>query len=345
MKLLQNVSNFLILGPSGTGKTTFLSAYAEMHHKEYDSDGYWLTFPSIEPQLSKLLPSWLHTTTDLLDVGFTGPDADPPRKFVIGDEINRLISKYDHAKSEGRSFVDLVAIHRHKNFDLLVSDQVFDFLKGVRNRAHWLIFSGMNDTIYYALRDNLSPKLMWWIDQNQQALVELGDRNRVTIPKGNGAVFISNGVHSFLLKFKRPKWFTPELSTIWRMVSPKDLRRENETEPLIFDFDSDSYDALSLSYHLCKILFTGKITKEKLSAAYIPASRIVFGSAKKLADNGRGAPELLIAAHSLSCKWCEDPEQYKEALQQLKILHKSKSSGSIKEITDLEEEVTVILNG
>ena len=345
MKLLDHVYNYLIVGPSGTGKTTFLSAYSSQHHKRFNSVGFWLTFPSIESKLKDILPDWIKTTTDLIDEGFAGSSMSPSRKFVIGDEINRLISKYDHAKSMGKTFVDLVSIHRHKNFDLLVSDQVFDFLKGVRSRSHWIIFTGLNDTLYYALRDNLSPRLMSWLERYQGDLLSLGEENRETIPNGTGQVVVTNGIQSFLLPFKRPKWYTQELSTIWKMVSPADLKRENEEDNTSnFDFESDYYRTLCLAYHICKKLFSGKLTKEKIAAAYIPASTIIFGEPKKLSDNGRGVPELIQSAHALSCKWCSEPKEYKEVLLNLKDM-KITEGEKDPVIASLENEVARILGG
>jgi len=346
VKLLNHVYNYLVVGPSGTGKTTFLSAYAEHHNNKFQTEGYWLTFPSIENILKEILPEWIHTTTDLIDPGFAGSSMNPTRKFVIGDEINRLISKYDHAKSMGKTFVDLVSIHRHKNFDLLVSDQVFDFLKGVRSRSHWIIFTGLNDTLYYALRDNLSPRLMFWLERYQGDLLSLGEENRETIPNGTGQVVVTNGIQSFLLPFKRPKWYTQELSTIWKMVSPADLKKENEEDSTSsnFDFESDHYHALCLAYHLSKKIFNGRITKEKITAAYVPSSVVIFGEAKKLSDNGRGIPELISAAHSLHCYWCEHKSEYKEILTQL---NKQSMEPMEKdpEIKSLEDQVARTLGG
>lgn len=345
MKLLENIYNFLVIGPSGTGKTTFLCSYAEQHHKTHKSTGYWLTFPSIQTKLDELLPEWIKTTTDLLDPGFAAADEFPARKFVLGDEINRLISKYDHAKAEGKSFVDLVAIHRHKSFDLLVSDQVFDFLKGVRNRAHWIIFTGLNDTIYFALKDNLSPRLMGWVDRNQAQLVALGEQNRLGIPKGRGTVYITNGIHAFALNFVRPKWYTQELSTVWRMVSPEDLRKENEEDSTQkFDFESDYYRALCLALHISRKLFTGKITKEKIAAAYVPASVVIYGDAKKLSDNGRGVPELIQSSHALACYWCSNKEEYKEILKKFQEMAIEESEED-PIISSLEDKMAKILGG
>ena len=346
MKLLDHIYNFLIVGPSGTGKTTFICAYAEKHHKKLGSEAYWLTFPSIQKYLDKLLPSWIHTTTDLLDEAFAGASDNPKRKFVIGDEMNRLISKYDHAKQEGRTFVDLISIHRHKAFDFVASDQVFDFLRGVRNRAHWVIFTGMNDLIYYAMKDNLSPRLMYWVEQYQQELVELGEENRESIPLGKGTVVITNGIKSYVLDFKRPKWFTLELSTIWKNVTPQDLRKENTLKDDIVDYllDDEYHKALTLAFHLSSKLFSGKITKEKLTAAFVPASMVVYGSPKRLPDSGRGAPELVIATHRFSCHWCKHKDEYKAALG--KILSMSELEKiEDPEIDKLESEMVEKLGG
>jgi SpoVK/Ycf46/Vps4 family AAA+-type ATPase len=347
LKLLNHIYNFLVVGPSGTGKTTFLSSYASNHHSKFKNEGYWLTFPSIKSYLDNLLPKWIHSTTNLLDDRFAGTNTNPKRTFVLGDEINRLISKYDHAKSEGKTFVDLVSIHRHKAFDLLVSDQVFDFLKGVRSRSHWIIFTGLNDTLYYALKDNLSPKLMFWVDRFQNELLELGDKNRETIPSGEGKVVVTNGANSFVLDFERPKWYTDELSTVWKMVSPQDLRRENEeSEDLSmgYDFSSDYHKSLMLAYHLADKLFSGKITKEKLAAAYITATIAVTDEPKKLPDSGRGGPEMVTTLHNINCNWCDNPTDYKSILN--KLLETKKSQVAIDEnLVKLENKVIKQIGG
>lgn len=347
MRFLDHCFNYLVVGPSGTGKTTFLSYYADKHHRVHKSTGYWLTFPSIEPHLRELLPKWIHTTTDLLDPGFAGGHLSPSRQFVVGDEINRLISKYDHAKKEGRSFVDLVGIHRHKNFDLLVSDQVFDFLKGVRTRAHWVVFTGLNDTLYFSLRDHLSPRLMFFLERYQPELVRLGLQNRESIPKGKGRVVVSNGTRTFMVNFERPKWFTEDISTIWRVVTPEDLKKDHpeEDESLSdYDYRSAFHESLMLAYHLARKVFGDKLTKEKLSAMFLLTSELVYGGPKKLPDGGRGIPELLLVAHK-HCPYCDSPALYEERLRSLKKSLLSSRVKVPKEVSRLEQEVSSLIGG
>lgn len=343
MNLLDYIYNYLVIGPSGTGKTTFLASYGEKHHKKFKNPGYWITFPSIEERLSELLPNWIKTTTDLLDPGFAGASQNPKRKFVFGDEINRLISKYEHGTQEGRTFVDLISIHRHEAFDFLASDQVFDFLRGVRTRSHWLVFTGLNDTIYYALKENLSPRLMYWVEQFQEDLLDIGEENRNSIPEGQGQAVITNGINSFVLDFARPEWYVEEISSVWKMVSPEDLKRENREQATAYDFESDQHRSLTLAYHISKTIFNGKITKEKKSAAYITATNYISGEPLKLPDGGRGGPELIIATHALKCAWCEDKDGYSEALQY--ILDNGINKKMMKDpvITNLEKRVSELM--
>lgn len=343
MKLLNHVYNFLVVGPSGTGKTTFLTAYAEHHHHEFNNNVFWLTFPSIRPYLDKLLPDWVHTTTDPMDPRFAGSSENPPRTAVIADEIARLISKYDHAKKGSRAFVDLIGIHRHKNFDFLASDQVFDFLKGVRTRAHWLVFTGLNDTIYYSLRDNLSPHLIRWLDMHQGSLLMIGEANRESIPNGQGKVVITNGFQSYVLPFERPEWYSQELSTIWKNVSPEDLRKDQmaqqDEDPPMYDFDSKFHRSLMLAYHLFKKIFPNqKLTKERLAAVYLAASAAVYDTPRKLPDNGRGAPELLLVAHS-HCPYCANEAEYVAALKKLKQMGNGKTKQFSDSVLKLEDHV------
>ncbi len=345
MNLLDHVYNFLVVGPSGTGKTMFMAAYAEKHHKRHGSKGYWLTFSSLMEHLKKLLPDWIIPTTDLLDPRFMDADMNPTRKFVFADELNRILSKYDHAKHDARAFVDGIAIHRHKNFDFLASDQVFDFLKGFRTRSHWIVFSGINETVYYPLKDNLSPKLMQWVDQNLDELIALGEENRVNIGKKGVATYaITNGSKTFLIELKRPKWYTLEISEIWKFVSATDLRREADSEELIdYDFEGDPHKLLMLSYHLFKILFTGKLTKEKLSATYLKASIAMLGEAKQIADGGRGGPEKIAATHDLKCYWCDHDDEYQEILGKILDITSNSSDEKTQETLALEERVAAKL--
>lgn len=341
MNLLDHLYNFLVIGPAGTGKTAFMCNYMEKHYTKFGNPGYWVTFPSIVKRLNELTPDWIIPTTDPMDPAFV--DHPTGRTFVNIDEIDRILSKYSHSTIPSRAFIKLLAVHRHKEFDFLASDQVFDFLKGVRTRSDWMVFTGVTDTMFEELGKKLSRNLVYWIEDNYEFLLDLSDENRHSIPGGHSTAVVTNGSSrsTFIIDFQRPEWYTLELSKIWKNVTAADLKMESvaaEEEELVpFEFDSDFQKTLFLAYHLCRVLYKSKMTKEKLAAAFIQASDVYLGEAKKLPDNGRGMPELVQATHAMGCFWCNHKSEYKLILHELKTKHVKVEEDP--ELDALEQEV------
>jgi len=340
-KPLDHPQTYLVVGPSGTGKTTYLAYFFEKHHKRFNETNYWLTPPSIADKVQELMPDWIVVTSDLLDERFAGKRPLNSRIAVAGDEFDRLLSKYEHSSDLAKAFTAYVSVHRHKGVDLLLTDQTFDFLYGVRTRGQRLVFTGLSETLFYVLKQHLTGTLYDFLLQNKDTLVTLGYKNRETIKKhGYAKAVMTTGAGAKLITFKRPKWYSKDLSTIWRDVSAADLKRTIlETDSFSEFFgESDEAQAMYLAYHLARAKFgANKVTKEKFAAAFAVASKIVLGKSKTLPDSGRGKFEMVLLTHSLYCSWCRNPGKLKEAKQILKELTNEAVNNEEKVDEELQE--------
>jgi len=352
----------LLLGPIGTGKTT-LQAYLVDHLlNQGNYTAHWLVFKSVKKyfdrELDKSMPKAIRnklvTTSNPNDTLIWWNDKDKTEKeildwisedkILIGDEIARFMDRYSNPDKATRRFGHLVASLRQKGSHGIFADQGFDFPVATKEKATLWFFTGATDFVMKKLQDSSTSRLAYWLNYNAPKLVEIGYFNNINLkkPDGWGIAIITNGFNSWTMYFKRPSWYTYELSTVLKYLKPDDIGDLVINEGKSYDLESDLFKCLLFAYHYMLDKQFKKPSNDMLNDLFFMASPIFYnGKRTDLPGNGRAFLRKAVAiCKTKECPYCSNPTLYRDKLQELvdyRSYTKPRTSG------DLQQEITELV--
>ncbi|MBD3189465.1 MAG: hypothetical protein GF308_02425 [Candidatus Heimdallarchaeota archaeon] len=362
---------FLITGQPGSGKGTTLAFFLEQSRQsEYIEERFWIApeevVESYQKQLDHELPEDLRIIVegDLLGE-YRSPERADNRDMAIIDELGLMVDLWASNERMTRKLVKELKLHRQKSYDLLVTDQVFDFVKGIRDRGVVIILTGMTSTLYAALKARLPKKFTDIIEEEFEELCIMGLDNIENIPKGKGEIFIITPEEEFYLEISRPKWYTKELS---RYLKKFDVTKESShsvLEEATIGIESKITQAVCLTYHYClevlnlsvKAYGQNTITKEAITNNFQIISPYIFrgrndelGQRRALSGDGREETKFVKNLHRTAdrfeiCPYCRDRSLFKAFLKEReerlqKIIEEHPQDEDIeREIEDLAEAI------
>lgn len=326
------------MGPVGTGKTT-LQSYLVDHllHSDQNYTAYWLMFRSVKKYYDRELDKAMPETIRKRLISVSNPNDKliwwddekktesqimkwlSSEKILVGDEISRFMDRYSNVKVATRQFGHLVAAIRQKNMHGIFADQSFDFPVAVKEKGTLWFFTGLNEFTGKKLQNVVTTKLQRWFDWNTHRLIALGDFNSYNLKtNGWGIAIVTNGNHTWRLDFKRPSWYTLELSEILKYLKPEDIFIEDENEGRSINVEGRLFKCLLFAYHYMKDR-NYKASCDLLNDLYFMGSPVFFdGEYRELPSGGRAFLRKAVAVcKTEKCPYCMNPEIYRDKLAEL----------------------------
>lgn len=339
-KLFEYKTLFTLIGAYGTGKTTlqsYLTDWLLVHDEK--AIVFWLQPKNVLPyyleELNKVLPEKFRgrivVTSNLNDDLIWYDDKDKTneeleewlalQKLLCGDESGRFADRYSNAQEYTRAFGALLGSLRHKSMTGIVADQGNDFIVAAKEKSTLFIFTSLTDFVARKLQESGTDTIQRWINWNAYKLAQLTDFNRKKLKtEGWGLALVTNGTQTYLLPFKRPSWYSINLSTILRYLRPSDVfaREEEEEKSSFFNIKSVFIQCLLFADHVRRYAKLNP-TPENMSHLFLMASPLFYDGKRRSLDNARALSKLpAYLCNTEDCPFCNNPEMFLEKLRELK---------------------------
>jgi hypothetical protein len=195
-KLLKTSTHFMILGARGEGKTSLGMFLLELHHKYTDRPIFIYNFPQ-----PSLLPKWIKNITKL--------DNLPENAIVCCDEAGIDFDQYSYAKKTNIYLRNLLITARHKNQSYIFISITTSFIN--KNFIYLIdAYFLKNPTVYQ--REEERKIIRWMYNQINEDIAV------------NNFYFNDAQIKNLKGSFKKPKWFTQELSKAYNQFEAEEIK-------------------------------------------------------------------------------------------------------------------------
>ena len=242
----------IITGKRGSGKSGFLYRAAEVYHEYTGDTAFVLGFPE---EKRSLLPSWIEPLEDVNAI------ERATRSYVLVDEGALVLFSRNFQSGVNRFVSNLLAVSRHYDITIYVATQSMALVD--INVLRLLDFVMIRRYSYYAIkfeREEVKPMIY-------RAQRYIGGRPDI------GVVFGDYAPSMFVVRNRLPKFWSAELSKVWRLSLVKRGRQVTK-QGVLEDIYRINPDILGDTETLARVLGVSTGALRKMRSRLLNRSRV-----------------------------------------------------------------------
>lgn len=229
----------ICIGAPGSGKTLTMACAADIFLRLFEKGWvYWvLSTTNKAERFQKGLPPRMITTTDIMDPRITPPDEAiqdgsyvPHPKLVLIDEAGMELNQYHFGTDYDKIVTTWLKNHRHYDAWAILGDQDLAISKGPRGIGSGLVtFFAMTPMVIKNVKEKGGEQYKMVL-KDYRLFEELNSYGLTTKQRFENGLATGKVINldfftskKWIVKIRRPTWFTKEKSHIGRYMSREDV--------------------------------------------------------------------------------------------------------------------------